>query len=299
MRLNTQFRRRRKRLTSAVGDFQTIVYQPGPVARVILNRPERRNAQSWQLLGEMDAAFEAAAADPECRVIVLSGRGPSFSAGHDIDSPDQLADRAAYEQEAGPFARTERRGEIYLDSHIRWRNLPKPMIAMVHGYCVFGGWMIAAAMDVVFAADNALLIPVYGDYCTTTWDVGARKAKELLFGNRFLTATEAMQCGFVNRVFPAADLESETLKYASRVAENSEFLNRTVKFGINQTLDMMGFTTSVRALRPNFFADRTLPPAGERRGDSVPAGPDRGRFRSQVQRAVQYAREDGILTLER
>lgn len=271
--------------------YETIRYEPGPVARVILRRPGRQNAQSWQLLHEMEAAFDEAVADPECRVIVLSGDGRSFSAGQDLDSEEQLAYARERQGSLDYFGRTELYRDTYIDSHLRWRNLAKPTIAM----------MIAAAMDVIFASDDARFIPVYGDYFTTTWDVGARKAKEILFGNQFMTAEEAMRWGFVNRVVPGADLEAETLAYAARVAENSPFLNRTIKHAVNQTLDMMGFTTSVRALHPDFNARMPPPrrsteaPADEA-SSARPASTARdGRFRSQVGRAMQYGREDGLI----
>jgi enoyl-CoA hydratase len=270
--------------------FQDIVYQPGRVARVILSRPEKRNAQSWRLLREMDQAFTAASQDEECRVIVLSGAGSSFSAGHDLDSPEQVSEREAFDRQAGAFARAERYRDVYLDSHLRWRNLTKPTVAVVQGFCVFGGWMIAAAMDVIFAADDALFIPVYGDYFTAPWDVGARKAKEILFENRFLTAAEARECGFVGRTAPAARLEAEAMKYAGRVAENEPQLNRTIKFAINQTQDLMGFSASVRALSPGFDTqinrERSTAPAD---GGPPPRDP---RFRGRVGRARGYLQED-------
>ena len=267
-----------------------VVYQPGRVARVILNRPAKRNAQSWRLLREMDEAFAAAVQDEDCRIIVLSGAGSSFSAGHDLDSPDQVAEREAFDQRASSFARAERYRDVYLDSHLRWRNLTKPTVAMVHGYCVFGGWMIASAMDIIFAADDTLFIPVYGDYFTAPWDVGARKAKEILFENRFMTAPEAKECGFVNRVVPADRLEAAVMRFAQRVADNEPELNRTIKFAINQTLDLMGFSASVRALSPGFDTQinrrRSTSPAD---GGPPPRDP---RFRDRVRRARDYLQED-------
>ncbi len=284
--------------------YQTLIYEPGPVARVILNRPDKRNAQSWTLLAEMEDAFGAAVRDPECRIIVLSGSGRSFSAGHDLDSEDQRRDMAEQTRGLVGFARSAQLNDIYVESHLRWRNLQKPTLAMVHGYCVYGGWMIAAAMDFVFAADDALFIPTYGDYFTTAWDVGARKAKEILFENNFLTAKQAMDWGFVNRVYPADQLEQETLKYARRVAESDPFSLRTVKFAINQTLDTMGFSTSVRQVSPGFLnrresTRRPAAPAPEAAPAAAPGsaaaaalGAAGTRMRSGVQRALEYLRED-------
>ena len=274
---------------AAAMNYETIVYQPGPVARVILNRPERRNAQSWKLLAEMEHAFNVAVADPEVRIIVLSGTGKSFSAGHDLDSPEQVAQRDAELEGLDQYAVTERYRDVYIDSHLRWRNLTKPTMAMVHGHCIFGGWMIASAMDFIFASEDALFIPVYGDYFTTAWDVGARKAKEILFGNRFMSAQEAMTWGFVNQVYPAADLERETLKYASRVADGDPYLHRTIKHAINQTLDGMGFSASVTATSTGFHNMRFPRPGTERPAAAPQRDP---RFRGHVGRALEYLRED-------
>ncbi len=268
--------------------YESVRYEPGKVARVILNRPERHNAQSWTLLEEMEDAFNAAVADPECRVIVLSGAGRSFSAGHDLDSAEQAASRRARTEGLDPFGRTAKSWDVYVNSHLRWRDLQKPTIAAVHGWCIFGGWMIASAMDFIFAADDALFIPVYGDYFTAPWDLGPRKAKEILYENRFMTASEAMDWGFVNRTYPAASLEAETMKYANRVAENDPFTTRTIKLAINQTMDGMGFTQSVRAVGASF----TRRPAPRAQAPQEPRPPLDGNMRRQVSRAMSYLRED-------
>lgn len=271
-----------------------IIYEPGPVARVILNRPERRNAQSAGLLAEMEAAFERAIVDPQVKVIVLSGKGPSFSAGHDLVSPEHL--REMDERSAGldGFNRSALITDIYIDSHLRWRNLPKPTIAMVQGYCVYGGWMIASAMDFIFAASDALFVPVYGDYFTAPWDVGARKAKEILFENSFMNAEQALQWGFVNRVYAPDELEAATLKYAQRVADNDPFQLRTIKYSINQTQDLMGFSNSVQTLRPTFL-NRSAASRPKPEGDKPASAPSDDlhiRFRNGVQQALGYLRED-------
>jgi len=276
-------------------ELKRIVYRPGPVARVILNRPEKLNAQSLGLLAEMDWAFNAAIDDPQCRVIVLSGMGRVFSAGHDLSSDDQRADTRERIADKGPFAQGLMYRDIYTDSHLRWRDLPKPTIAMVHGQCIYGGWMIAAAMDIVFAAADAVFIPTYGDYFTTAWDVGPRKAKEILFANRFITAAEAMAWGFVNRTFPADELEQETLEYAGRVAEQDAGSNRLIKFAVNQAEDGMGFTQSVRAVGASFITRSYRRPGDAPAATAAarPAGTDlNGQFRNKVAQAMDYLRRD-------
>ncbi|HEX3917300.1 MAG TPA: enoyl-CoA hydratase-related protein [Caulobacteraceae bacterium] len=272
-------------------ELTRIIYQPGRIARVILNRTDKLNAQSVGLLAEMDWAFNDAVADASCRVIVLSGNGRAFSAGHDLTSDDQQASRRERYAGTDHFAQGLLSREIYTDSHLRWRDLPKPTIAMVHGYCIYGGWMIAAAMDIVYAADDAVFVPTYGDYFTTAWDVGSRKAKELLFGNRIITAAEAMAFGFVNRTFPAQRLEDETLRYASRVADQDPGNNRLVKFAINQAEDGMGFSQSVRAVGASFITRAPAPAVPS--PAPLPTGTDQvNYFRRKVTEAMAYLRED-------
>ncbi len=269
-------------------DYRQITYEPGPVARVKLNRPQKLNAQTWTMLLEMDDAFDRAVNDPEVSVIILSGEGRAFSAGHDLDSPEQLEDRKQRTASLSGFNLTAKNKDIYVDMHIRWRDLPKPTVAMVHGYCVFGGWMIAAAMDIIFASEDAMFIPTYGDYFTTPYDVGVRKAKEILFENKFMNAREAMQWGFVNRVYPRDELEKETLNYCKRVVESGQFYNRTVKNSINQSQDMAGFSTFTRAVGDYFIRNDPTP-----RPPQTPGGdPTYGRFRSLAARAQQYLKED-------
>ena len=89
---------------------------------------------------------------------------------------------------------------------IRWRDLPKPTIAEVHGYCIFGGWLIASAMDIIIASEDALFLPSLLQYFSVPWDIGVRKAKEILFQTRFVTAREACELGFVNSLFPGINL---------------------------------------------------------------------------------------------
>jgi enoyl-CoA hydratase len=231
-------------------EYQQIIYQPGRVARIILNRPKYLNAQSRIMREEMDDAFAHAAADDEVGVVILSGAGNSFSAGHDIGTPEDVADRKARGLPKDRLGRYRDMRAYCLENTMRWRNVPKPTIAMVHGYCIFGGWMFAAAMDLVFAAEDALFLPSHFQYFSTPWDIGPKKAKEILFEHRFITAWEAYEYGFVNRVFPKKKLEEETLAYANRVADNyalDPFRLRTVKFSINHMLDTMGFTPALEA----------------------------------------------------
>ncbi|MEX2238615.1 MAG: enoyl-CoA hydratase-related protein [Dehalococcoidia bacterium] len=219
----------------------------GPIARVTLDRPRYRNAQSWRLLDQLDEAFDQAVADDSVKVIVVRGAGGNFSAGHDLGTPDQIEDReqrGAAEHGIGYYDNFR---HYNLDLTLKWRNLPKPTIAMVEGYCIYGGWMIAAAMDIVFAARSAQFLTALLEYFSATWDVGPRKAKELLFESRFVGAEEAQELGFVNRVVDDEELEAETMAYAGRVAENSRWALRMAKVAVNRAQDIQGFSAAVEA----------------------------------------------------
>lgn len=227
--------------------YQQIEYEKnGRIARVILNRPERRNAQSRILLEEMDAAFADANDDDEIRVIVLSGKGEHFSSGHDLGTPEEKADAARRPYGKGLRGIYSRSRRLFLDNTMRWRDLDKPTIAMVHGYCIFGGWMFAAAMDLIVASDDAQFLPSLLQYFSIPWDLPIRKAKEILFQSRFVSAEEACRLGFVNSVVPRAKLEAETMALAARIAESDRMTLRMLKFAVNNAQDEMGFRNSVR-----------------------------------------------------
>ncbi|WP_322796750.1 enoyl-CoA hydratase-related protein [Tepidiforma sp.] len=229
-------------------EFHDILYQTdGPIAWITFNRPRYRNAQSWRLLDEYDRAMDLAMADPAVRVIITRGAGGNFSSGHDLGTPEQLDDRAARGiGEAGiEFYNTFK--HYNLDLLLKWRNAPKPTIAMVEGYCIFAGWMMAACVDLVFASRTALFLPALLEYFSLPYDIGVRKAKELMFESRFITAEEAQSLGFVNRVFEPDELERETVNYALRVAENNPVVVRMSKVAANKAQDLMGYTSSLES----------------------------------------------------
>jgi enoyl-CoA hydratase len=233
-------------------DRSEVLYEVRDTTAIVtLNRPRYRNAQSWALLDGLDAALDRAVADAAVRVIVVRGAGDNFSSGHDLGTPEQRADKEARGIPDQGLLFYENFRKYNLDLTWKWRNLQKPTIAMVHGFCIYGGWMIAAAMDVVFASPEAQFLPALLEYFSVPWDITPRKAKELCFESRFLDAAEARELGFVNRIYPAADLERETLAYAARVAENSPVAVRLSKLAVNKAQDLQGLAAGVEAA----FAD--------------------------------------------
>ncbi|MHA4852111.1 enoyl-CoA hydratase [Rhodococcus sp. MSC1_016] len=228
----------------------------GGVAFVTLNRPDYRNAQNSVMTYALDAAFERAVEDDEVKVIVLAGNGKHFSAGHDIGTPGR-DHHVHYDNKAvmwwdhvdkpGGDQRFAREMEVYLGMCRRWREIPKPTIAMVQGACIAGGLMLAWVCDLIVASDDAFFSdPVVRmgipgvEYFAHPWMMNPRFAKEILYtGDRF-PAQRAYEVGMINRVVPREDLEKETLAIAGRIAAMPRFGLALTKKAVNQCEDQMG-----------------------------------------------------------
>jgi enoyl-CoA hydratase len=236
---------------------EAVLYErDGAVATVTMNRPRYRNAQNSVMTYALDAAFERAVNDDEVKVIVLAGAGDHFSAGHDIGTPGRDVD-VSYERKAvlwwdhvdkaGGDQRFARESEVYLGMCRRWREIPKPMIAMVQGGCIAGGLMLAWVCDLIVAAEDAFFAdPVVRmgipgvEYFAHPWVLGPRAAKEILFtGDRF-TARRAYEWGMVNRVVPRSELQNTVDALAARIAEMPRFGLALAKKAVNQSEDQMG-----------------------------------------------------------
>ncbi|HUX88153.1 MAG TPA: enoyl-CoA hydratase-related protein [Chloroflexota bacterium] len=231
-----------------MAEMTDIIYRAdGPVAVITMNRPRYHNAQSYPMLDGLDQALTKAMQDPEIRVAIVTGAGPHFSSGHDLGTPEQVATREERKIPAEGLDYYDSFRLYNFDYNLKWRTMPKPTIAMVRGYCIFGGWMIASSMDLVFADETAQFLSSQFEYFSLPWDVGPRKAKELIFESRFIDGEEAMRYGFVNRVYGAGDLERETIGYAKRVAQTGSYGLRMSKIAVNHAQDIMGYTTALEA----------------------------------------------------
>ena len=264
-------------------DYQYIrTEDDGHVRRIITSRPKYRNAQSRRLLEELDDAFAVAAEDAAVRVIVLLGDGDHFSGGHDLGTPDELADREVRPRPEGVRGKFQHSRESFINKTMRWRDVPKPTIAGVQGYCIFGGWMVASAMDIIYAADDAMFLGANFQYFSIPWDMHPRQAKELLYESRFLDAAEAKELGLVNKVVPRAQLDDAVMTYARRIAENDPFQLRMTKLAINQMQDSQGFHAHITAAHLMHL----MSSAGEADADYALRVPD-GRRRPMVQKAFE------------
>jgi len=246
-----------------MGD-EVLYERRGVVGLVTMNRPRYRNAQNSAMTYALDAAFTRAVDDDEVRVIVLAGSGDHFSAGHDIGTPERDADtsfprRAAiwwdHTGKKGADRRYAREMEVYLSMCRRWREMPKPAIAMVQGACIAGGLMLAWVCDLIVAAEDAffadpvLRMGIPGvEYFAHPWVVGPRFAREMLFtGDRF-SARRAYEIGMVNRVVPRDELEPTVLALAERVSAMPAFGLALAKRAVNHCEDQMGMRAGMDAV---------------------------------------------------
>ena len=233
----------------------------GPVATITMNRPAYRNAQNSAMTYALDDAFTRAVDDDAVTVIVLAGAGDHFSAGHDIGTPERDADQT-FERRAviwwdhvgrqGVDSRLARESEVYLGMCRRWREVPKPTIAMVQGACIAGGLMLAWSCDFVVASDDAFFSdPVVrmgipgGEYFAHAWQMNPRAAKELLFTGDRWSADRAHQLGMVNHVVPRAELVSFTHALAGRISAMPPLGLALAKKAVNQAEELQGLRAGI------------------------------------------------------
>jgi enoyl-CoA hydratase len=225
------------------------------VARIILNRPEKRNAQGPVMTYELDAAMKHACYDDDISVIIIAAAGDHFSAGHDLGMneahiPTTQERVTLWGQYEGPgweglYAREK---EGYLAITERWRNAPKPVIAEVQGSVVAGGLALMWMCDLIVCSDDARFRDNTGsdmgvpgvEFFNHPYELGVRKAKELLFTGGWLGAADALACGMVNHVVPRDQLSAKTLELAKRVAATNRFTLKLIKESVNNAQDNMG-----------------------------------------------------------
>lgn len=240
--------------------YERIIYQavePG-IVKITLNRPERRNAQDHLMLEEIQDAFEQADLDEDVRVILLAGAGRDFSSGHDISGTGEKA-RGPIIGRALATKLTGLEGHLKKDDYIGTRlghvlrDVSKPTIAMVQGNCVAAGWLVASMCDLIVASDDAQFsdplarIGIAGsEILFHPYDMGFRKAKEMLWTGDAISAQEGKELGFVSRVVPRQELEQEALKLARKIASGPPVAASLIKRTINNAWDELGQSSAQR-----------------------------------------------------
>lgn len=234
-------------------EFETATYEivAPHVAKIMQNRPKQRNAQNNRLTYDLNACFDLAARDEDVKVVLLGGEGPHFSAGHDLKGFGKLEDPLVGtwqpSREGGVHSHYSFEQEVFLGMCRRWRDLPKPTIAMVQGKCIAGGLMLAWVCDIIIASEDATFVdPVVAmgvcgvEYFNHPYELGIRKAKELLFTADVWDAQEAHRLGMVNQVVPRDELETYTLAMAARIANKPAFALKMTKQAVNTAQNNMG-----------------------------------------------------------
>jgi len=229
---------------------QRIRYEEDPpLARVVLDDPDKLNPLGNALRDELERALAAAESNDAIRVVIIAGAGRAFSAGYDLtpgDTPD-FADPNAHRQ-------------IYKLQHsgLRWLraiwDFRKPVIAQVHGYCMAGANDLAGVCDLTIAAEDAIFSVnesrVLGtNHLLGLWPllIGMKKTKELFFTGGYVTGKQAAELGMVNLAVPVERLEEETEALARRIAQAPEELLYAIKQGVNRWYEIMGLDSMVRA----------------------------------------------------
>ncbi len=231
------------------------------VGRVTLNRPEKLNALSQELLYELNDALHMLEADDDCRVIIVRGAGRAFSAGYDLTPPqgkgaDAVVRRhRAVDEKGRRLLMGIRTGMQQITSiHMYFWNMAKITIAQVSGYAVAGGCELAMMADLVVAAEDAQLghpgLRGLGTSRTgVIWPlvIGMRKAKELYYTGENVTGNEAEEMGMINYAWPKEELEDRTIAFADRIATMTADHLAILKLNINRFYENMGIYSSVHS----------------------------------------------------
>jgi enoyl-CoA hydratase/carnithine racemase len=206
----------------------------GGIVRLTLNRPEKRNALSFKLLGQLGSAIEAIGDHPMARVVVLGSRGPVFCSGHDLA---EMVGRS--EEEYGKLFALCSRVMLGL------RRLPQPVIARVQGIATAAGCQLVAACDLAVASEEATFATPgvkIGLFCTTPMvavsrAVGRKRAMEMLLTGEPIDAATALDWGLVNRVVPHGELEPAVGELVGAIARSSGYTVATGKHAFYAQLD--------------------------------------------------------------
>jgi enoyl-CoA hydratase len=230
--------------------MSTVLYETDDrVATLTLNRPERLNAITPELIAAFRAALQAACDDPAVRVVRLRGAGRAFCAGYDIG----WGSESMQETEAGgpwdPIADYQAMSR-FVDAYMAlWRS-PKPVIAQIHGYCVAGGTDFALCSDLIVCADDARIgyppARVWGSPTTAMWSyrLGLERSKRLLLTGDALDGRRAVEWGLASECHPESELDAAALALAERVALLPTNQLHMMKLLVNATFEQMGLHTT-------------------------------------------------------
>ncbi len=200
----------------------TILYEvKDGIARITLNRPEKRNALNGELVGELKEAIASSARDSQCRVVLITGSGTDFCSGADLAGLDKTAQAGVLEN----MTDARNMAEVFL----MMRNHPRPIIAAAHGRALAGGCGVATACDIILAAESAQFgypevnigfVPAMV-MAILRRSISEKAALEMVVGGEVISAARAHEIGLIHRVYPDAQFQAEASAYAARLAAKS------------------------------------------------------------------------------
>jgi enoyl-CoA hydratase len=220
------------------------------VGFIALNRPEKHNALSFDLLDDLDEALGLAEKDTEANVVVLKGNGPSFSSGYDLKGSYYIhGSREGFTEWTPKNAVMTLRG--IEARYMRIWNFPKPVIAQIHGYCLAGGCYLQMVCDISVAAEDARLGHPLGSGGVSSmplWQMllGPKKARYLLFTNTIIDGREAERLGLVSLAVPRTDLEQTVEKIAASIAKTHPDRIFMAKEALNAHQEILGLSALFR-----------------------------------------------------
>jgi enoyl-CoA hydratase len=231
-----------------MADDEVLVERDGRAAWITLNRPERLNALNARLLHRFGAVIDELGADPDVSVLVIRGAGRAFSAGYDI-KPDETEISGGSERTI--VAEYDRLlGHIKLFERL-W-DLPKPVIAAVHGYCLAGATQLCIFCDITVVADDAKVgwpsIPLGGGYISPMWSflVGPKRAKQMSFvAGSQVSGTTSAEWGWANYSVPEAQLWDNVAELAGQIGRVPLEILRMKKAAINRVAEIQGFRSAM------------------------------------------------------
>lgn len=233
------------------------------VAWITMNRPRFNNAQNGQMTYALDDAFNRAVQDDAVHCIVLAGEGKHFSAGHDIGTPGRDVHKhfdnrlmiAGHVNKPAAELLYTREQEQYVGMCKRWREVPKPTVAMVQGACIAGGLMLAWVCDLIIASEDAFFqdpvvrmgIPGV-EYFAHAYELPPRVAKEFLLLGERMPAERAYQFGMVNRIVPREQLREEVEAVAAKLAAQPRLSAWLTKQAVNQVEELKGKSAAMTSV---------------------------------------------------
>ena len=290
-------------------ELSTVIYErDGPVARIVLNTPEKANTQSAQQVEDMESCLDWAEHDDEVKVLVLKANGKGFCAGHAIVEREEMAEVYPGAGHTPESTWKKHNYDLFLWPPLRLWEFPKATIAQVHGYCLGGGTVYGYLPDLTIASDDAYFqmplpqgfaLPgaqtMIEPWLLMSW----KRTAEYLYLSPTLSAAEAMEWGLVNRVVAAADLERTVEEIAAQIAQMPLTTIMVIKAGIKRAWELMGmrvhvqnttdlltiasgatdvqaFMASRAGLRPRQMAARRLADAAEHTAGADVGGADVG-----------------------